>query len=257
MEVKTPLIFSLAILIRKGRHLLPLTLETLKNQSNHNFEILLLDGEGSGRLPELAKQYPELKIRVQDMKGKKIGEMMNEGIRLARAQYVQFLEPGDRYISQYGLSHVAKLIEENHHPHLVYSAYLWQSPDQPPQAVSYPLNAERLLKGTIFRFSWFSKEMLTKLGGFDIHFSHRPAFELLCRLFLDREIRAIHTRRIFTDSEPQRTLAADVMGFANDTFRILYRHFGFWPALKWIFIQDHFPVLRWAAAFLKHAFWKR
>ena len=110
--------FSLIILCRKLGHLIPQTLDTLKPQKGA-FEVLILDAEGTNRLGDLAKSYPELKLRILDTRGISLAEMMNEGVGLARGKYIQFLEPGDRYISQHGLEFLSTLIERQ--PHLVYA----------------------------------------------------------------------------------------------------------------------------------------
>lgn len=226
--------FSLIILCRGRRHLLPLTLDTLSPQSG-SFEVLLLDGEGSGRLKELIQRYPELKMRVQNASGRNLGEMMNEGLGLARGKYIQFLEPGDRYISQHGLEFLATLITNE--PHLVY--------------------AHPLVRGGIShvdfitaRSPWFLKSKLFELGGFDRQLAECPAMDLLCRLFQDRKTEAVFCRRVLVDSEMDQAVPL------RETCKILYRHFGFLATLKWIFLQDRSQILHRTAAFIKEAFWR-
>jgi glycosyltransferase involved in cell wall biosynthesis len=226
--------FSLIILCRGQRHLLPLTLDTLKPQ-NGSFEVLLLDGEGSGRLSELAHSYPELKIRVQNAEARNLAEMMNEGLGLARGKYIQFLEPGDRYISQHGLEFLSTLIKQE--PHLVY--------------------AHSLVKGGISndefitaRFPWFLKSKLFELGGFDRRLSSCPSMDLLCRLFRDQKTQAVFCRRVLVDSDAEAEVPL------RESYKILYRHFGLFRALKWLFFQDRSQWFRKAGAFFKGAFWK-
>lgn len=250
-------LFTLAILVQKDRHLLPLTLDSLGGQEQGAFEVVLLDGEGSGRLSDLAERYPDLPIRVRDGAGRRLGELMNLGLEAARAPYVQFLEPGDRYISPHGLSYLSELIHESGEPHLVYSGFLLRHPHEAPRAVSFSLNLDLLHKGTSFRSAWFSRKAVQEMGGFVPHLSHRPAFDFFCKLFARSDLRAVYSRRVITDSEPHRTRAADVIGYANETCRILYRHFGLWRALRWIFVQDHVKMFRWAMVELREAFWRK
>jgi glycosyltransferase involved in cell wall biosynthesis len=249
-------LFSLVVLVQNNRHLLPLTLDTLKAQEAV-FEVILLDGEGSGRLNEYVASYPELPIRVEEMAGANKSELMNRGLSASRAKYVQFLTPGERYLSQQGLSYLSELIAEGHEPQLVYSSSLARGPELSPQVVNFPLNLDLLRRGTAARSLWFCKAAVLKAGGFDARLTHRPSFDLLCRLFSRQKVRAVYSRRVLTDAEPHRPFAGEVIGYANETCRIVYRHFGFWPALKWIFVQDQFPVFLWAFALLKQAFCRR
>jgi len=248
--------FSLILLVRGNRYLLPLTLDSLNRQSDASFEVILLDGEGSGRLSQISLNYPALSICVKETPGKSLGEMMNLGLYAARGKYVQFLEPGERYISQHGLSYLSQLLQETGQPQLIYSSFLKRGPGEAPQAVSFSLNRDLLKKGAVIRSSWFLKKALQELGGFDGRFSHRPSFDLLCRYFLKKGMRAVYSRRVLIDAEPHSRIAREVLGYTSETCRILFRHFGLWHALRWIFVQDHLQMLRWALSFVKQAFWK-
>jgi glycosyltransferase involved in cell wall biosynthesis len=225
--------FSLIILCRGRRHLLPLTLDTLKPQSGA-FEVLLLDGEGSGRLAEQVSRYPELSMRVQSVSGKNLAEMMNEGVRLARGRYVQFLEPGDRYISQHGLEFIGTLIQKE--PHLIYASPLEQGGISPADLI-------------MSRSPWFLKSKVLEMGGFDKKLSSCPSLDLLCRM-QNQEAKSVFCKRVLVDSEKEPAVPL------RETCKVLYRHFGLWRALKWIFVQDHSLTLRRTLSSLKEAFWK-
>jgi glycosyltransferase involved in cell wall biosynthesis len=245
--------FSIVILARSGLHLLPLTLETIKSQSEQDFEVVIVASPQQG----IAQLYPEL--RVFQAKGKEIAEMMNEGIRVAKGRYLQFLDPGDRFLSHQGLSYLRQLIQDSHEPHLVYSGFLMRGPDEPPRAVTFPFNQEILKKGLFpnhFRSSWFRRDSLQDLGGFDKMFSYRPAFDSLCRLYQKKDLKVVCSRRVLTDSESHSSTPWEMVGYVVETCRILYRHFGLLPALRWIFVQDHLKMLKWTALLVKQAFWK-
>lgn len=248
--------FSIVILARNSFHLLPLTLDTIKSQSEKNFEVVIV----SSSKQEIAHLCQStLKDRVFYTKDQEISEMMNEGIRLAKGRYLQFLDPGDRFLSHQGLSYLRQLIQESREPHLVYSSFLMRGPDEPPQAVSFSFNRETLQKGMFpshFRASWFRRDSLQELGGFNEIFSYRPTFDFFCRLYRKKDLRVVYTRRVLTDSEPYSVSPKEMVGYAGETCRILYRHFGLWHALRWIFVQDHLKMLRWTVRLVKQAFWK-
>jgi hypothetical protein len=226
--------FSLIILCKKGNHLLPSTLDTLKPQ-NGSFEVLLLDGEGIGRFKDLVDSYPELKLRILNVRGCNLGEMMNEGLGLSRGKYIQFLEPGDRYISQHGLEFLSTLIEKQ--PHLVYANSLNRGAMSPTDFLSA-------------RSPWFLKSKIFELGGFDPRLSTCPTMDILCRLFLDQKAETLFCNRVLVQSELSSPLPL------RETCKILYRYFGVWRTLKRLFSQNRPQLIQRATTFIKEAFWR-
>ncbi len=238
--METPL-FSLVLLVRKNRHLLTSTLDTLQSQTKKDFEILLLDGEGSGKLSAIVKGYPSLTIRLHDSKSKNLSGMMNQGVDLAKGLYIQFLEAGDRYLSQHGISYLKNLIDEAHLPALVYTGLLEKN---------------RMIDANFqYHSSWFLKKTIREMGGFDSRLSHRPAFDLICRYLLKEEENGkVYSRHVLIDPEPQKI---HTLGFFKETWLILFRNFGLLSAFRWILTQDYLQAFRRKTlSFLKNAFWK-
>lgn len=197
-----------------------MTLDALKPQQGA-FEVLLL---GSSQLSEWVKSYPELKIRWSHSECS-LPQMMNEGVRLAKGKYIQFLEPGDRYISHYGIHFLTQQID--HQPPLIMARGI--SPETPSH--------------------WFFREKILELGGFDERLSFCPLQDLLYR-FQTKGIQPLVCRRVIVDSR------TDPSSSLRETCRILYRHFGLKEVLRWIFVQDHSQTIRRAKAFLKESFWQ-
>lgn len=244
--------FSIIILARGPLHLLPLTLDTIQSQSERGFEVIVV----SNSKEPIASSVSE--FRILRSNETKTSEMLNIGIQAARGRYLQFLDPGDRFLSHQGLSYLRQLITDSREPHLVYSGYLMRGPDDPPEAVSFSFNQETLQRGMFpsLRSSWFRRDSLEALGGFDGHYAYRPAFDFLCRLSQKKQLKVVYSRRVLTDSEPHFFSPKEIMGYAKETCCILFHHFGLWHALRWIFVQDHLNMLRWTVRLVKQAFWK-
>lgn len=215
--------FSLNLLCRGQSHLLPSTLDSLKAQVG-SFEILLLDAEGSGRLEELARRYDSLNIRVEKATSRNLAEMMNIGVAQSKGKYIQFLEPGDRYISQYGLSFLKDLIGKE--PHLISARGVNQ------EAKSH----------------WLLRSKILEIGGFDEHLTFRPMLDLLCR-FEKQGIEPTVCGRVLVDS------GKELIGSIFETLKIFHRHFGLKYALKWLF-QGNSNFLRHVREFFRDAFWR-
>lgn len=246
-------LFSIVILARGSLHLIPLTLDTLKFQNERDFEVLVISNAPGQAI------YSDLPVQWRHVSAPRMGEMMNEAIHSVRGRYLQFLNPGDRFLSCQGLSYLRQLIQEGDEPDLVYSGFLMRDPDEPPQAASFPINQDTLQRGmfpAVSRTSWFLRETLVDLGGFDETFKYRSTFDFLCRLHQMKDFKVAYSRRVLTDSEPHSTSPREMVGYAQETCRIICRHFGLWHALRWIFVQDHLKMLRWSIRLVKKAFWK-
>src|SRR6185436_5231596 len=102
--------FSILILARSSLHLLPLTLDTIKSQIGKDFEVVIV----SSCRQAIGPLAPGL--RVVTAKDKKISQMVNVGIRESKGRYLQFLDPGDRFLSHQGLSYLRQLIQDSSEP---------------------------------------------------------------------------------------------------------------------------------------------
>jgi hypothetical protein len=252
--VKKPLI-SIVILVKEDPHLLHLTFESLVSQEVKNFEVIVLDRRGS-RSP--IGLFSELPFLLEEAKEGPISEVMNQGLLLAQGTYVQFLFPGDRFLSQQATAYLSELAESSHFPTVIYCAFILRDPDLAPRAEAKPLHLELLRKGmspTLPRSYWFLKSAIQGRG-FTLECHHRPAFDLLCTLMADQSTRVVYTRRVLADYEWRRKKAGEMVGYAMETCHILYRHFGAWHALRWLFVQDHVRMWRWTWKLIKQAFVK-
>jgi hypothetical protein len=206
--------FSLIILCKAGKkHLLPSTLDSLRSQQGA-FEVLIV--QDGADFASLRENYPELKIRQISVVGA-LPKVMNRAAREARGAYIQFLEPGDRYISQHALTFLKELIQTS------------------PQVIS---DKER-------RFFFWKKEVCV----LNESFRFCPMQDLLFRLEV-AGFTPLISPRIFVDSPH------DAIGSIWEHSRILYTHFGLKRALNWLFIENRPRVIQRAKTFLKKSFWR-
>jgi hypothetical protein len=206
--------FSLNLLCKGDWHLLPATLDTLKAQQG-SFEILLLDGSG-----KLEAQYPELKI--VDVSGKKTAEMMNRGLELSRGTYIQFIEPGDRYLSPHSLSFLSDLLKKEGEVDLIYTNSLIQG----------EVCQEEI---AVARSPFFRRSTLLEQGGFSRRLKFRPTFDLIYRLLKNPQVKTLFCPRILLDPTPQRPN----FSYLFETWQILRRYHSFWQALKLTLNKSH------------------
>lgn len=244
-------LLSIAILADSHHHFLFQTLESLAQQEEKNFEVVVLDAREAYDWINYQSSFP---ISHYKMEGKTSGAAMNQALSLSRGAYIQFLRPGERLLSRQATSYIGQLATENNCPEIVYGAFLEKDPERPPRAATYPLHLlKQGVAPTSLHAHWFLRSALVSIGGFNPSYTRRPSFDALCAL-LQNHSRAVYTRRVFVDCERRRSTAAETAGFAFETCKILYRHFGLWHALRWLFVQDRALMTRRLWKGIKNAF---
>ncbi len=243
MSAPFPLL-SVAILADNQHHLLHQTLESIDSQEERNFEVLLLDAREPYEWDPFKTTFP---LAIRHLEGKTTGAAMNQALDLCRGIYIQFLRPGERFLSRQATSYVSRLATENGCPEILYGAFLLKDPERPPRAATFPLHLlKQGIAPTNLHAHWFLRSALIAIGGFNPSYTRRPSFDALCAL-MQNHSRAVYTRRVFIDCERRPSTPAETAGFALETCRILYRRFGLWHALRWLFVQDR--------ALLAHRLW--
>lgn len=244
-------LLSIAILADSQHHFLYQTLESLSCQEELNFEVLLLDVRDSC---EWINYKSPFRLDVCKMEGRTSGAAMNQALALCRGLYIQFLRPGERFLSRQATAYISQLASENSCPEILYGAFLQKDPERPPIAATFPLHLiKQGIAPTSLPAHWFLRSALIALGGFNANYTRRPSFDALCAL-MQNHSRAVYTRRVFVDCERHRATATEAAGFALETYKILYRHFGLWHALRWLFVQDRALLARRLWKGLKNAF---
>ncbi len=85
---------------------LPVTLKSVADQTFADREHIIIDGASSDRTVELARKYPGVRILSEIDNG--LYDAMNKGLRLARGEYVIFLNAGDTFHNKDVLTHYAR-----------------------------------------------------------------------------------------------------------------------------------------------------
>lgn len=87
------------------------TLQSIQTQTFTQFEHLIVDGASTDGTAQTAEAYklhnPQLDIVVRSEPDKGLYDAMNKGIRMARGEYIVFLNAGDKLHSQQALQQVA------------------------------------------------------------------------------------------------------------------------------------------------------
>lgn len=101
IHIRSPLI-SVITVCRNAADLIEPTILSILTQDYGSIEYLIIDGDSSDntvkKAQEIAKLFPERKVRVVSEQDAGIADAMNKGVRLATGKIIAHLHAGDRYM---------------------------------------------------------------------------------------------------------------------------------------------------------------
>lgn len=100
-------LFSIITITFNAAGVLPMTLESVAEQSCRDFEHLLIDGASTDDTISVARQLGGKDLRIVSEPDNGLYDAMNKGLHFARGKYVIFLNAGDAFAAPVTLSQFA------------------------------------------------------------------------------------------------------------------------------------------------------
>jgi len=225
------------------------TLESISAQEYPHLEVIIVDAGSSDRTADVVQAARHLSPRLYSVPSFDRYEMYNRAIRLATGTYFSILLPGDFFVSQRTIRHMAGLIVQEGGPDLAYCGCFLREASSPPRILYRPLTEELLREGrqpTSLQSCWLRTERVRELGRFDTRYHLRASFDLLCRLEKLPNFRYSSLYRIYLDHERSLVSHKYLLRRSWETLLILWRHYGFWRALFWFIGQNPFKWVAWS-----------
>ncbi len=98
---------------------LPLTMESVGEQTFKDFEHIVIDGASTDDTITIARKMGTPALRIVSEKDKGLYDAMNKGIKFARGRYLLFLNSGDKFHAADTLKAYAEAIESKN-PDIIY-----------------------------------------------------------------------------------------------------------------------------------------
>lgn len=245
MEYKFPKI-TIVIPTYNNSQNIDYTLDKILTQVYPDLEVIIVDAGSTDRTLEIISSLADDRIRMCSAASFDIYEMMNKGISLAKGEYINFLAPGDFYISTTSLKSLMLLGFEKENMHLLYGACLLRDGKSEPRILYRHLSANLLKRGmqpTSIQSCLFHKDLFSIIGKFSTHFKLRGEFDLFCRFILSPGLVCSSTNSVLIDFDLKPLYRKHVWIHFKETFAIIRFHFGIFTALKWLFYQKDFRRL--------------
>lgn len=113
-------LFSIITVTYNASETVGRTMQSVKSQSFHDYEHILMDGVSSDKTMDIIKSEATEMTHVISSPDNGIYDAMNKALGVARGQYVIFLNAGDKFHASDTLAKIARAIKDNDVPGIVY-----------------------------------------------------------------------------------------------------------------------------------------
>ncbi len=184
-----PLI-SVITITYNAAEVLPPTLRSIAEQTCTQFEHIIVDGASTDDTLAIARQLGTPALRILSEKDKGIYDAMNKGLRLAKGQYILFLNAGDAFAAPTSLQDYADAIISAH-PDIIYAD---TDIVDTQRRIIHP---RHLAAPPVLTFRSFSHGMLVCHQAFMVRRDIAPRYDLQYRFSADYDwtIRCIQATR--------------------------------------------------------------
>lgn len=228
----TPLITIVTITYNAEKEL-PRTIESVMEQTCHDYEHLIIDGASTDRTLEVARRNPDARILSERDHG--LYDAMNKGLAYARGKYILFLNAGDTFRTPDTLALYAK--EAAKERDIIYADTMIvdeEGNDIGPRHYSAP---------EILTSDSFSKGMLICHQAFMVRREIAPPYDLQYRFSADYD----WTIKCIAETTPEncanlQTVAINYLSNGmtdknkfkslRERFKVMAKHYGTGAAIK-------------------------
>lgn len=165
------------------------TVQSVIDQSFSDYELLVIDGLSSDGSVEAIRSISNSQTKILSEKDSGIYNAMNKGIRLAKGEYLQFLNSGDYILDGSVLAKLEPFF--NGVNELVYGPYAIENKNGERALLvpEFPLTLSFLQTKTInHQSTFFHKKLFQEFGMYDESFKIAGDIDFLNRILAEREI---------------------------------------------------------------------
>ena len=217
---------------------LPPTMRSVREQSFNDFEHIIIDGASADDTLSVARELASPSLRILSERDRGIYDGMNKGLRMARGQYILFLNAGDSFASPLSLAQYAEsILKSDGNADIIYSDTVIVDDNRNvlrPRHLSAPASLTR---------ESFSHGMLICHQAFMVRREIAPEYDLQYRFSADYD----WTIRCIDKSKPEARIRIpsveihylddgatehNKLKSLRERYEIMSRHYGLMTALR-------------------------
>ena len=185
--------FSIIIATLNNQETIKRNLDSIKNQTFKDYEIVVIDGNSKDSTLEIFKKFKFENLKIKSQKGTGVYNAFNEGIRSSSGDVIVILNADDFFENNNALQIIKNEFEKNHKIELLMTNV--KILDEKNEIIRIYKN--RFFKKYLFHFGYMPphpgifirKDVYDKLGHFNENFKNAGDFEFLLRVLGKKKIR--------------------------------------------------------------------
>lgn len=121
---KQPPLISIITVVYNSQQFLESTIQSIATQESTNFEYIIIDGGSTDGTLDIIKKYPEVVDYWISEPDKGLYDAMNKGLKVAKGEYVWFINSGDKIYEDNTISLIESMVNQSVKPDVIYGETL-------------------------------------------------------------------------------------------------------------------------------------
>ncbi len=229
--------FSIITVTYNAGNVLERTIQSIINQTYKHVEYIIIDGKSTDRTLDIINQYKNDIHQFVCEADQGLYDAMNKGIRLAKGDYLCFLNAGDTLHENGTLHSIANSIHTSNLPDIIYGEtaivdseghFLHMRKKSAPER----LNWRSFKKGMLVcHQAFFASRMLAQQEMYDLSYRFSADFDW-CIQVMKKSKTFHHTHLILIDYLNEGMTTQNHKASLKERFRIMVKHYG-WISTLW------------------------
>jgi glycosyltransferase involved in cell wall biosynthesis len=210
------------------------TLESILKQTYKCFELIIIDGGSTDNTLNIINSYNNDDITVISEKDKGIYDAMNKGTRLAKYEWVFFLNAGDVFASNETLSNIFNKYSGN--SSILFGNTFLKSDNL---EINYPNKINKLwfFNDTICHQSiFFKRQLFNEIGAFNLNYKIIADRDFLIRA-INAKHRFEHVNEIVSIYDQEGFSAKNQNLYIQEQTFLRKKHFSYFDYFKYILLK--------------------
>lgn len=180
------------------------TIQSVINQTDLNFEFIVIDGGSSDGTFEIIARFSDLIDVVVTEPDQGLYDAMNKGLRLATGKWIYFLNSGDYLLDSGALKRISPLLDENADV-VHFNCKVTNDIGQKVYTRRYPQSIDEIKKWPCIQHqSVFTKtSLLVHFNGFDLSYSILADYDFFVKLYANGKKFLFHEKEYISNFNSQ------------------------------------------------------
>jgi glycosyltransferase involved in cell wall biosynthesis len=179
-------LFTIITVVYNGEKSITKTINSVLKQTYGNFEYIIIDGNSTDNTNIIISNFKDSLTNFISENDLGIYDAMNKGIRLAKGEWVNFMNSGDVFNDENVLYNISKFIEKDPlNLDIIYGNHILNFNDSLIKIK--PMNLNRLNYEMAFcHQSTFIKNDILKSNYFNLKYKYASDFDMMNKLYLKK-----------------------------------------------------------------------